>query len=129
VLSHVSVIDHAPANSFSGPSGEPILSVELPGAKVSLLFRHGDVDVVVSDVDACGRIPDTSVAGGFSWHFVIEGRALFEQGGVGWEVLPTHSLRLEGTPSYRVVNPAEDHLRLLSVVVGPTAVGESGGDR
>jgi hypothetical protein len=106
-----------------------MLSVELPGAKVSLLFRHGDVDVVVSDVDACGRIPDASIAGGFSWHFVIEGRALFEQGDAGWEVLPTHSLRLAGTPAYRVVNPADDHLRLLSVVVSPAAVGESGVDR
>jgi hypothetical protein len=123
------VIDHALPPGSGGPTTEAIRSVELPGAKVSLLFRHGEVDVLLSEVDACGSIPDTSVAGGFSWHLVVEGRALFEQGDVGWEVLPSHSIRLAGTPSYRVVNPAEDHLRLLSVVVGPCTAGEPGGDR
>ena len=113
--------------SISGPTAEPIRSVELPGAKVSLLFRHGDLDVVMSEIDACGSIPDASVAGGFSWHLVIEGRALFEQGDLGWEVLPAHSVRLAGDPPYRIVNPAEDHLRLLSIVVGPVATGEPAG--
>jgi hypothetical protein len=105
-----------------GPSEEPIRSIELPGAKVSLLFRCGDLDVMLSEVDACASLLDASLVGGSSWHFVIEGRALFEQGDLGWEVLPAHSLRLPGTPPYRIVNPGEEHLRLLSVVVTPGCV-------
>lgn len=109
-----------------GCSGtEPIRSIELPGAKVSLLFRHGDLDVVLSEIEACGSLADSSLAGGFSWHLVVEGQALFEQGDFGWEVLPAHSLRLDGTPSYRILNPGERHLRLLSIVVGAGVTAES----
>ena len=110
--------------TVGGPSAEPIRSIELPGAKMSLLFRYEDLDVVISEIDACGSLNDASLAGGFSWHLVIEGRALFEQGDLGWEVLPAHSLKLAGAPPYRIVNPGEEHLRLLSVVVGPPAATE-----
>jgi len=120
-------MDHTFVPATGALSADAIRSVEIPGATVSLLFRHGDLDVMVSDVEACGSIPDASVAGGFSWHLVIEGRALFEQGDLGWEVLPAHSLRLAGTPPYRIVNPSENHLRLLSIVVGPGGGDPAGG--
>jgi len=109
----------------SGPSAEPIRSVELPGAKVSLLFRYGDLDVVVSEIDVHSAFSDASLICGFSWHLVVEGRALFEQGDLGWEVLPAHSLRLAGAQPYRIVNPGEEHLRLLSIVVGAATTAES----
>jgi len=104
---------------------EPIHSVELPGVKMSLLFRHGDVDVLLSDIEADASLSDGSLGSGFSWHLVVEGRALFEQGDMGWEVLPAHSLSLPGTLAYRMVNTGKEALRLLSIVVGPAPAGES----
>ena len=118
-------MDYISDLTVGGPSAEPIRTIELPGAKMSLLFRYEDLDVVFSEIDACGSLDDASLGGGFSWHLVIEGRALFEQGHHGWEVLPAHSFRLSGVPPYRIVNPGEAHLRLLSVVVGPPAGAES----
>lgn len=104
---------------------EPIHSVELPGVKMSLLFRHGDVDVLLSDIDADASLSDESLGSGFSWHLVVEGRALFEQGDIGWEVLPARPLRLLGALGHRIVNTGKEPLRLLSIVVGPAPGGES----
>jgi hypothetical protein len=118
----MSAVMNYTSHSASGPNSEPIRSIELPGAKVSLLFRYRDLDVVLSEIDACASVLDASLAGAFSWHLVVEGRALFEQGDLGWEVLPAHSLRLAGTLPYRIVNPGEECLRLLSIVADPGAV-------
>jgi hypothetical protein len=118
VLLGVPVMNHT-LGLVSGPSSEPIRSIELPGARVSLLFRYGDLDVLVSEIEATGSLPQASLGGGFSWHLVVEGRGLFEQGEHGWEVLPAHWLQLAGTPTYSIVNPGEEQLRFLSVVVGP----------
>jgi hypothetical protein len=107
------------------PDTDPIQSVELPGVKMNLLFRHGDIDVLISDIDAAASLSDGSFGSGFSWHLVVEGRALFQQGDMGWEVLPAHSLRLPGTLAYRMVNAGKEPLRLLSIVVGSATAGES----
>lgn len=114
----VPVIDQAPDLGGRTVSTEPIRSVELAGAKVSLLFRYGDLDVLMSDIAVRSALADSSLGGGVSWHLVVEGRAVFEQGDVDWEVLPTHSLTLPGTEPYRIVNPGGEALRLLSVVIG-----------
>jgi hypothetical protein len=92
---------------------------------MSLFFRYGDVDVLVSDIDAQASLSDASLGSGFSWHLVVEGRALFEQGDRGWEVLPAHSLRLPGALAYRIVNTGKEPLRLLSIVVGSATAGDS----
>jgi hypothetical protein len=117
-------MDQTPA-LVGGPSAEPIRSIELPGARVSLLFRYGDLDVLVSEIDAGGSLPDASLGGGSSWHLVVEGRALFEQGEFGGDVFPIHWLRLAGTTPYRIVNPGQENLRLLSIVFGAAAAGEA----
>ena len=111
--------------SSGRPDIESIHSVELPGVKMSLLFRHGNVDVLISDIEADASLSDGSLGSGFSWHLVVEGRALFEQGDMGWEVLPARSLRLPGTLAYRMVNTGKEPLRLLSIVVGSAPAGES----
>lgn len=103
------------------PDAAPIRSVELPRAKMSLLFRHGDLDVLVSEIDAQGALSAVSPGCGFSWHLVVEGRALFEQDALGWEVLPAHSLSLPGTKAYRIANLGQEPLRLVSIVVGSAA--------
>ncbi len=64
--------------------------------------------------------------GGFSWHLVVEGRALFEHGDLGWDVLPAHALMLAGAQPYRVVNPGEEDRRLRSIVVGAATTGDLG---
>jgi len=92
---------------------------------MSLLFRHGAVDVLFSDIDADASLSDGFLASGFSWHLVVEGRALFEQGDMGWEVLPARSLRLLGAQGHRIVNTGKEPLRLLSIVVGSAPAGES----
>lgn len=117
----VAVIDQLSSAGCHDPKVQPVHSIELAGAKVTLLFRHDDLDVLVSDIAVASSLSDASFAGGFSWHLVVEGRALFEQGDRGWEVLPAHSLMLEGAQPYRVVNPGGERLRLLSVVVGAAA--------
>ncbi len=88
------------------------------------MFRHGDLDVLVSEVAPVSSLSDAFLRGAVSWHLVVEGRALFEQGEVDWEILPAQSLLLSGTQPYRVVNPGEEQLRLLSVVVGAAAGGD-----
>ena len=107
------------------PDAEPLHTVQLPGVSMNLLFRHADLDILISDVDADASVSDDSLGGGFSWHLVVGGRALFEQGDMGWEVLPTHSLKLPGTLSYRLVNIGREPLRLLSIIVGPAMAGEA----
>lgn len=105
---------------------EPIRSIELAGGRVSLLFRRADLDVQLVEVAARGSVSDASLWGEGSWHFVVEGRALLEQGGQTWEVLPSHWLALADAQPYRIVNPAEGRLRLLSVVAGAAANGTEG---
>jgi hypothetical protein len=106
------------------PDAEPLHTVQLPGVKTNLLFRHGDLDVLISDIEPNASIADESLGGGFSWHLVVGGRALFQQGDMGWEVLPAHSLRLPGSLSYRLINFGGEPLRLLSILVGPATAGE-----
>jgi hypothetical protein len=104
---------------------EPLHTVQFPGVKMNLLFRHADLDILISDIEANASVSDDSQAGGFSWHLVVGGRALVEQGDTGWEVLPAHSLRLPGTLAYRLVNIGREPLRLLSIIVGPAMAGEA----
>ncbi len=106
------------------PDTDPIQSVELPGLKMNLLFRHGDIDVLLSDIDAHASLPDGLHGGESSSHLVVEGQALFEQGDKGWEVLRAHSLRLPGSLAYRMVNTGTGPLRLLTIIVGSATVGE-----
>jgi len=107
------------------PDADPIHSVELPGVKMNLLFRHGDIDVLISEIDADASLSDGFLGSGFSWHLVVEGRAVFEQGDMGWEVFPARSFRLLGAQGHRIVNTGKEPLRLLSIVVGSATAGES----
>jgi hypothetical protein len=118
------VIDRASYLGTRDPGVEPIRSIELAGAKISLLFRHADLDVLISDIGVHSSLSDSSLTGAFSWHLVLEGRALFEQDDRDCEVLPAHSLRLAGAHPYRIVNPGDEQLRLLSIVVGAATTGE-----
>jgi len=106
------------------PNTDPIQSIELPGVKMNLLFRHGDVDVLISEIDADASLSDGFLGSAFSWHLVVEGRAVYEQGDMGWEVFPARSFRLLGAQGHRIVNTGKDPLRLLSIVVGSAPAGE-----
>ena len=104
---------------------EPLRSIEVTGGKLRLLLRWGDVEVFMEDVGAYGSVSDASLWNGVSWHLVVEGRARFQQGRDRWEVLPYHSLGLTAPEPYRVVNPAAQPLRLLSIVLGASAPADA----
>lgn len=92
-------------------------SVSQSGAKVSVHYRHDDLEVMVVEIGARGALSDASLWGASSWHLVLEGQATFERGECRWEVLPDETLRLDGYAPYTILNPCPERMKLLSVVV------------
>lgn len=99
-------------------------SIQHPDAKVSVLYRYGDVELMVVEIGARGSVMDSTLWGGTSWHLVVEGQAVFQQGDSTWEVLPEESLDLPAATPYTITNPARERLRLLSLVVQAGARAE-----
>jgi hypothetical protein len=101
-------------------------SIEHHDAKVSVQYRHRDVEVMV--VEVCGRasLDEPTLWGDSSWHIVLDGEAVFSVAGRDWEVLPGQALRIDDASAYTIANPARDRLRLLSVVVGGGHSGAPG---
>jgi mannose-6-phosphate isomerase-like protein (cupin superfamily) len=104
----------------------PLMSIQRPRARVSIHFRHGDVQVMEVEIGAEGSLSEPTLWGSSSWHLVVEGQAMFHQGERDWEILPEQSLRLSEALPYTIVNPGPDPLRVLSVVAtGCTDLDES----
>lgn len=98
------------------PENATLMSVQRPGARVSLHFRHGEVDVMVAEVAGQASLSESPLWGIYSWHLVLEGKAIFQQGDQEWEVLSGHSLHLGSPPPYTIVNRSMGRLKVLSVV-------------
>ena len=92
-------------------------SIEHHGAKVSVQYRRDDLEVMTVEIDAHGALDEPMLRGRGSWHLVVEGEALFQQDGKGWELLPGQSMTLDGSSSLRIVNPSPERLRIISVVL------------
>jgi mannose-6-phosphate isomerase-like protein (cupin superfamily) len=101
--------------------GLALMSIEHHDAKVSVHYRHQDVDVMVIEIGGRGRLNESTLTGVSSWHLVLEGEAHFQVNGHDWDVLPDHAIRIDDPSSYVIVNPLPRRLRLLSVVVGGSA--------
>ena len=100
--------------------GEPAVvlrTVEHRGAKVSVHYRHEDLEVMTIDIGPRSALDASAIAGRTSWHLVIEGEAVFQKGDQSLEVLPGQTASFEGAAPDRIVNASRDRLRLISVVL------------
>jgi hypothetical protein len=100
--------------------GAALRSISQAGAKVSVHYRHDDLEVMVVEIGARGVLTEPSLWGKSSWHLVVDGQATFERGESRWDVLPNETIRLEGYQPYTILNPCPERLKLLSVVVAGT---------
>ncbi len=110
--------------TVAGGAGVALRSIQHPDAKVSVLYRYGEVEVMVVEVGALGSVMDSTLWSGTSWHLVVEGEAVFQQGDRTWEILPEESLDLPAGTPYTIMNPSRERLRLLSLVVQAGARAE-----
>lgn len=99
-----------------GQRGFALRSIQHPDAKVSVLYQHGDLEVLAVEMGAGASLAEPSLWGGSSWHLVVEGQAIFQQRDRAWELLPEESLRLRSSVPYTIVNPAPGRLRLFTLL-------------
>ena len=110
----------APATGAEKQMGEPAVAlrtVEHRGAKVSVHYRHGDLEVMTIEIGPHSALDASTIAGRSSWHLVIEGEAVFQQGDRNVEILPGQSKFFAEPAPYRIVNASRDRLRLITVVL------------
>ena len=92
-------------------------TVEHRGAKVSVHYRHGDLEVMTIEIGPNSALDASTIAGRASWHLVIEGEALFQQGDRNFEILQGQTAFFDAPAPYRILNASRDRLRLISVVL------------
>jgi hypothetical protein len=98
-----------------------LMSIEQPGARVSVHFRQSGIEVMVVDLEASTSLVQPTLSSASSWHLVLEGQAVFQQGDCRWELLREQSVHLPSHPPYTVTNPSRERIRLLSVVLAGEA--------
>lgn len=98
--------------------GQVLKSIEHRGGRVSLHFRHRDLEVMVVEVEGGSSLVDPSLWGRSSWHLVLQGQAAFHLGNTRWELLPEESVTVDSSAPYTIVNLSPERLRLLSIVRG-----------
>ncbi len=108
--------EQAMAPATRGRVGRVLKSIEHPGGRVSLHFRHGDQEVMVVEVEGDRSLVESTLWGRSSWHLVLEGQAVFHVGDRRWELLPEESLTVDGSAPYTIVNPSPERVRLLTIV-------------
>jgi len=106
------------APAVKGHIGQVLKSIEHPGGRVSLHLRHGNLEVMVVEVEGGRSLVESTLWGRSSWHLVLEGQATFHLGDRRWELLPEESLDLDGSAPYTIVNPSPERVKLLSIVAG-----------
>jgi mannose-6-phosphate isomerase-like protein (cupin superfamily) len=104
-----------------------LMSIERPGARVSVHYRHADVEVMSVEIGGDSSLSECTLWGTSSWHMVVEGQAVFQQGERAWELLQNDSLRLDDGKPYTIVNPSHRRLKVLSVVASNGSDLEKGG--
>ena len=92
-------------------------TVEHRGAKVSIHYRHNDLEVMTIEIGANSALDASTIPGRASWHLVIEGEALFQHGHHKLEILPGQTAFFNEPTPYRIVNASPERLRLISVVL------------
>ncbi|MFQ5803269.1 MAG: hypothetical protein ACE5JQ_10275 [Candidatus Methylomirabilales bacterium] len=100
---------------LAGQRGFTLRSIQYPDARVSLLYQHGNLEVIAVEVGAGATLAEPSLWGGSSWHLVVEGQAIFQQGDRRWELLPEEALCLTDSAPYTIVNPAPERVKLLTL--------------
>lgn len=110
-----------------GQRGFALRSVQRPDARVSVLYQHGDLEVMAVEVEARASLTEPSLWVGSSWHLVVEGQAIFQQKNRRWELLPEESLCLKAPAPYTIVNSAPGRLRLLTLVFNRSDRRKGGG--
>ncbi len=108
--------EHVTAPAVKGRVGQVLKSIEHPGGRVSLHSRHGDLEVMVVEVEGGHSLVESTLWGRSSWHLVLEGQAAFHLGDTRWELLPEESLSVNGSAPYTIVNPSPERVRILSIV-------------
>ncbi len=89
----------------AGERGLALRSLQYADARISVLYRHGNLEVLSVEVGAGASLAEPSLWGGLSWHLVVEGQAIFQQGDRRWELLPEEALCLRDSTPYTIVNP------------------------
>jgi len=110
----------------TGRLAQALMSIQHPGGRVSVRYRTGDIEVVMTEVDGGAALVEPVLWGQSSWHLVLDGQAIFEVGGSRWELLPEASLSLDSATPCTIVNPSPSRLRVLSVVSNPGGPGQEG---
>lgn len=93
-----------------------LTSIHHGDAELSVHYRCGVVEVIVVRISARASVVDSTLWGGSSWHFVVEGQVVFQQGDTTWEVLPEESLSLPAGVPYTIVNSSRERVKLLTVI-------------
>lgn len=107
---------HSEAIMEVGQRGFALRSIQRPDARVSVLYQHGDLEVVAVELGAGASLAEPSLWGGPSWHLVVEGQATFRQRARSWELLPDESLHLKDSTPYTIVNRAPGRLKLFTLL-------------
>jgi quercetin dioxygenase-like cupin family protein len=82
---------------------------------MSALLQREGLEVMAAELEPGAVLAEGYLWGRDSWHIVVAGQALFQQGDESWELLKGESLCLSEVP-YTVVNPTPERTRLLSLL-------------
>lgn len=93
-----------------------LCSIKCPEASVSVLCRFGGLEAIQLEVKPGATLTEPMLWCGFSWHLVMEGEAIFQQGSERWELLPRQSLYLDEAIPYSVSNSSPGRLKVLTLV-------------
>ncbi|MBI4409294.1 MAG: hypothetical protein HY561_06270 [Gemmatimonadetes bacterium] len=96
--------------------GFALRSVEDAAAKLSVVHEQDGFQILVVELTPAASLAAPWLWAGSSWHLVMEGQAVFQQGARTWELLPAESLSLRNGASYVLRNPAPGRTKLLSVL-------------
>ncbi len=100
----------------AGQRGSSLRSIQYPDARLSVLYLQGNLEVIAVEIGSGACLREPSLWAGASWHLVVEGQPIFQQGDQTWELLPEDALCLRDCTPYTIVNPAPRRVKLLTLL-------------
>jgi mannose-6-phosphate isomerase-like protein (cupin superfamily) len=100
--------------------GFVLRSIEAAATKTSVVYEQDGLEIMMVELGATAATEPTDGSRS-SWHLILEGQAVLQQGDRVWEMLPSESLALRGGASYLLRNPAPERAKLLSVLFTESA--------